>query len=302
MTNYRRYRPYRQGYRPGQRPWAVVGWVVVGLIALVLVRNAIGGKSSNDNTNDGITLAGNANGNTNGNVNAARTPTIAGRELSTKDCPKSVSLGTTEGAYVALTLDGGGIIGDASKALDVLKEKDAAATLFVTGKWAEDNAEIVKAYAEANIDVFNHSYGHQSFIGLSAAKIDEDLTKAEAAILDVTGKSTKPYFRPPLGDVDEASLKELRSQGYCAILWTVDAMDWKEGITVDESKSRVIERLKKGAIIMLQANSDIAVALLGPLVDEIRSQGYTLVPLRDLLRQSETATSQSNANANTNLD
>lgn len=304
MTNYRRYRPYRQGYRSGQRPWTVVGWVVVGLVALILVRNAIGGKSNNNqNINDGITLASNANGNVNGNanVNASSTPEISGRELSTKDCAKGISQGVTDKAYVALTLDGGGIVGDAQKVLDVLKEKEVPATLFVTGKWVEDNAEVVKAYAESNIEVFNHSYGHQSFIGTSAEKIDADLTKAESAILDVTGKSTKPYFRPPLGDVDEASLKEMRKQGYCAILWTVDAMDWKEGITVDEAKSRVLERLKKGAIIMLQANSDIAAALVGPLVDEIRGQGYTLVSLRDLLRQSGTAGTLSN-NSNTNTD
>lgn len=292
MSNYRRYQPYRKHYQPSRGRWSIVGWIVVGIVLLILIRNGIGGsKQAGDGDaakKDEISLV---NGNANTNAVA---PLIAGKEITTKDCTKAISQASTTKSFVALTLDGGGsIIGDAVKVLDVLKEKNAAATLFVTGKWAEDNVDVVKAYSDANIDVFNHSYAHDSYNGLTGEKIVADLEKAEAAIQDVTLKSTKPYFRPPFGDINDTAITEIRRQGYCAILWTVDAADWKDGATVDGSKEIVLKRLKNGAIVMLQANSDIAKDLVGPLVDEIRGQGYTLVPLRDLLRKPE-----SSANAN----
>lgn len=297
MTNYRRYQPYRQrSTAGGGRLFKLVGWAAVGIVIIILVRNGLsGGSTTNQNAaGDEIRLA---NGNSNTNTALSSTPPeLTGRELSTADCARPISVASVDGPYVAVTLDGGGIIGDALTLVEVVKSKQVPVTLFSTGKWAEDNAEVVKAYTDAGADVFGHSYSHPSFKGLEDERVDTELTKAEAAIFDVTGQTTKPYFRPPFGDYDTASLAEARKQGYCMILWTVDAEDWKNGATVDGAKTRVIEALKDGAIVMLQANSDIVVDLLGPLVDEIRGKGYTPVKLRDLLRASA-STGSSNANS-----
>ncbi|MBI4426788.1 MAG: polysaccharide deacetylase family protein [Candidatus Kerfeldbacteria bacterium] len=295
MANYRRYQPYRQHRTSGGgRLFKLVGWAAVGIVVIILIRNGLSGSSTtNQNASDSIRLANNSNGNLSVNATASTTvPELSGRELITKDCPKPISLARVDGKYVALTLDGGGIIGDALKALDVIKSKQVPATLFSTGKWAEDNAEVIKAYHDAGVDIFSHSYSHPSFKGLDDEKVDTELTKAEAAVFDVTTETTKPYFRPPFGDYDTASLAETRKQGYCMILWTVDAEDWKNGATADSAKTRVLDGLKDGAIMMLQANSDIAVDLLGPLVDEVRAKGYTFVTLRDLLRVETSAASQ----------
>lgn len=303
MPNYRRYQPYRQHYQQRNRRWSLIGWGAVVVALIILVRNGFGGTSRQQtNRSAGITLADNAN--QNGNVNAPlAAAAVEGRELTTSDCSRAISVAATNRQLVALTLDGGGIPGNALKVLDTAKQKQVPLTLFSTGKWAEDNAEVVKAFHDAGVDVFNHSYSHASFKGLATDKIDAELAKAEAAIQDVTLQSTKPYFRPPFGDVDQAGLAELRKQGYCTILWTADAYDWKDGATVDDAKARVLTALKAGAIILLQANSDIAADLVGPLVDEIRAKGYTFVTLRDLLRQPEGASNKNtNSNSNVNAD
>lgn len=301
MTNYRRYQPYRRNYRASRRPWLYLGWAAVALILLLLLRNTIGGEDSggtNDNTNGSITLANSGNENRNSSTGASSTPTIAGRNITTKECTKAISQATPQGQYVAVTLDGGGITGDALKVLDVIKERQIPVTLFISGKWSEDNAEIVKAYAEANIEVFSRGYARDPYTSLAKEKVAADVEKAEAAILDVTGKVPKPFLRPPQRAVNDDLVRQLRTLGYCTTFWTVDALDANEGITVDESKQRVIDRLENGAIIRMLVNSDIAVELLPVLTDEIKAKGYTLVTLRDLLRQPEGTNTNANVNSN----
>lgn len=287
MGNYRRYQPYRKQYTSGFNRWSIVSWVVVVIVLIILVRNGLFGKSgkqSDDTNTSGISLM-----NSNGNVNASL-PSVEGTALTTKDCTKAISLGSLGKPYVSLTLDAGGTVGDAQAVLDVLKEKRAVATFFATGKWTEQNTAIVKAFHDSGFDVFNHSYSHDSYTGLAKETIATDLEKAETAIKDVTDESTKPYFRPPFNDLNSTVITEARRNGYCAILSTVDALDWKDGATVDGSKENILKGIKDGAIILMQVNSDIAKDLVGPLVDGIREKGYTLIPLRDLLKQPGTAT------------
>lgn len=303
MSNYQRYQPRRRSYRSSSRRWNVVGWGVAILVVVVLVWNGLfggsdDGKNKNDNRNAEITLAG-SNANSNSNTNAS-TPGIDGRELTTRDCTRAISTVTTDKPYVALTLNAGGIVGDAKQLADVLKQNNIPATLFVTGPWAEEQAEAVKAYADAGIDVWSRGYNRTAYTTLTATQIGTDLEKADAAIIDAAGKSAKPYVRPP-GDVSDGVLTALKAAGYCPILWTVDALDIQNNATVESSVSRVTKALKNGAIILMAANSDLAVELAPAIATAVKDEGFTIVPLRDLLRVKATSTTtNSNANANTN--
>jgi len=303
MSNYRQYSRYRQHYQPGHRLVKTAGWVAVIIVLGFLVKNVFSGHSDskNMNTNAEVALADDANSNVNGSSSG---PTIEGRDLMVGDCAQPISRKTTDQPYVSLTLDGNGIVGNASAVLNKLKEKNVPATLFASGAWANDalmgddsKTRVVTAFHDAGYDVFNHSNTHASFKTLAKATADEELLKADQTISALTGTSTKPFFRPPFGDYDQASLTEARNQGYCMILWTVDSLDWKTGITVDEAIANVTVGLKNGAIIVLQANSDIGKDLIAPLVDAVRAEGYTFVSLKNLLRQTGAATTYTNTNA-----
>lgn len=292
MSNYQRYRPYRHAYRSSSQRRQLLGWGIAGLVVVILVWNGVSGSSGNKNSNtngSGITLA-------NSNTSTAGSPAISGPELSTQDCTTPIAFATVDQPYVSITLDTGGIVGDADKVLDKIVAEKIPVTLFVTGPWAETNAELVKRYSDAGIDVFNRGYARTSYDDLAKDKLAADIEKAETAILDATGKPTKPYLRPPFGTVKDTTLTELRRLGYCDIYWTVDALDIADGATVDDSTARVSRALRKGAIVLMHANSDIAVELLPALATEIRSKGYTLVALRDLLRSNGNTSQTSNAN------
>lgn len=299
MSNYRRYSSYRQTGRSGSRWFPKVAWAVIGIVIIVLAVKAFSGHSSskkNDDANQ-VTLATDSNTDVNA---SATTPSVDGRPLDVGDCSSPISRGSAAQPYVALTYDGGGIVGDAANTLNALKATGVPATLFVTGAWATDNADIVTAFHTAGVDVYNHSNTHPSFKGLAKASVDTELSKADQTITALTGTSTKPYFRPPFGDYDQASVTEARNQGYCMILWTVDSQDWKTGITVDEAIGNVIAGLKNGAIIVVQANSDIGKDLIGPLVSAVKAKGYTFVALKDLLKQTTAITPYTNTNVSVN--
>lgn len=303
MSNYQRYQPRRRTYRSTSRRWNVIGWGVAIIVVVVLIWNGLFGgsgdsKKNEENRNAEITLAG-SNANTNGNTSSS-TPEIAGRELTARDCSRAISTAAVDQPYVALTLNAGGIVGDAKQLVDVLKQNNIPATLFVTGPWAEEQAEAVKAYADAGFEVWSRGYNRTAYSTLTATQIGTDLEKAEAAIVDAAGKSSKPYVRPP-GDVSDGVLTALKAAGYCPILWTVDALDIQNNATVESSVARVTRALKNGAIILMAANSDLAIELAPAIATAVKDEGFTLVPLRDLLRVNSTSTNtNANANANTN--
>lgn len=298
MSNYRRFSPYRQHYRAGSRAFQYIGWIVVAVIIVLLVKNVFsGGTRSPRNTNGGeVTLASNASG---GTTDAAQR---AGDELSTKGCPRAIERADLDGKFAALTVNGSRSGGDPAKVLEALKAAKVPVTLFATGTWVGANTPVITAYRDAGFDVFNYGYDRTSFVGMETDVMDEQLRKTDEAVSAITGKTTKPYLRPPLGDYNTATLDETRSQGYCTILWTVDAKDYLTNATVDTATANVREGLMNGAIVVMQANSAIGPDLIGPMVEGIKAQGYTLVSLRDLLRGTTASSNVSNPAATTNVN
>lgn len=270
------------------------------MVVFILLWNGFRGSPENDkkkaNRNAEITLAG-----TNGNTNTSA-QSILGHELTTKDCTKAISSATTTESKVSLTLDAGGIVGDARKLIDVLKTEEIPAALFATGTWAVENAEIVKAYADAGFDVFSRGNDRTAYTDLTKEKISADLDKAEAAIVDDTGLTPKPYLRPPGGAVDATVIAAVRSLGYCPILSTVDALDIETSATIESGVARVQKALKKGAIIVVHANSDLALELVPALAKMVKDEGYSFATLRDLLRVTTPATTSTNTNSAINAN
>jgi peptidoglycan/xylan/chitin deacetylase (PgdA/CDA1 family) len=282
-------------------PNPVNRWLVlVGVLAaLILVTRALADRSgapgnaneSNANATASdlslLNLSGNENVNAaeaNTNASTASSGTFPAGFLS-DFCAKPISeFGTKK--LAVLTFDAGAGTGSAEAILSILREKRAPAAAFFTGKWAEQNPAAAKSFADAGLDIFNHSYDHPSFTSLSKAEMQEQLSKAGSAIRDATGVDPKPVFRPPYGDYNDTVVSQVKAAGYCPVLWTVDALDWQDGQTADAAKSRVLDRLKPGAIVLMHVGDDLVPNFLPALIDEIRNRGYALVGLPDLFAQN----------------
>jgi hypothetical protein len=100
--------------------------------------------------------------------------------------------------------------------LEFLAERKLKITFFVVGQDAaqEENRAPLAALAAAGHEIGNHSFRHESWLHLySEAELEEEMTKAEAAIEGATG--AKPTgFRGPGFSLSEGTLEALAARGY----------------------------------------------------------------------------------------
>jgi peptidoglycan-N-acetylglucosamine deacetylase len=195
---------------------------------------------------------------------------------------------TTE-KVVILTFDAGADKGFTSDILDTLKSEGINASFGMTGKWADQNPELVKRIANEGHDFINHTYSHSSFTGFStgagpllADKRREELDRTEEIIKTLTGMTTLPYFRPPYGDYDASVNADIYARGYrFNIMWTVDSLGWK-GLTAEQIRKRVIEGTVPGAIHLFHVGeqSQDAAALDG-IIGDLRERGYAFARISD---------------------
>ncbi len=202
-----------------------------------------------------------------------------------------VSRGDPNRRTVALTFDAGADAGFTAEILDVLDRSAVAATFGITGRWAEANPDLVRRIAAAGHLVMNHTYEHRSFTGVSArpailAAADRraDVERTEEIISRLTGRSTRPWFRPPYGDYDASVNALVGGLGYrYNVLWTVDSLGW-QGLSPAAITSRCLAGAVPGAILLFHvgAASQDAAALPG-IVAGIRQRGYEFGTVADVV-------------------
>jgi len=110
-----------------------------------------------------------------------------------------------------------------------------------------------------------------------------ELAAVEDAALELTGHSTKPYFRPPFGARDERVRRVVAQNGYLTIYWTYHVWDWTEDRTAEQIYSSAIEGATNGAIVVMHAGAWETAEMLPAIIDDLQAQGYRLVTLGELL-------------------
>jgi peptidoglycan/xylan/chitin deacetylase (PgdA/CDA1 family) len=189
----------------------------------------------------------------------------------------------TTNQIVVFTFDAGSGSNSFEKINTVLKNHNLKSTFFITGKWMEQNPQLLQKLVNNGHEVFNHTYTHSDLTTLTPTQIKEEFRKTENIMLSITGRSSKPYFRPPYGARNQFVWDAAASEGYQSIYWSLDALDWKPGITDAEVKSRVLSNVYPGAIYLMHVGDDITGNILDSLFTEIKSRGYTIVSLTDAL-------------------
>src|SRR5688500_11419614 len=129
--------------------------------------------------------------------------------------PRSLTLarGPATARVVHLSFDAGADRGYAGSILDTLAAEGVPASFGMTGMWAQANPDLIQRMAAEGHRLINHTWDHRSFTGLSdrrggqnAGQIGFQLERTETLLVELTGQSTKPFFRPPYGDYNDAAL------------------------------------------------------------------------------------------------
>ena len=106
-----------------------------------------------------------------------------------------------------------------------------------------------------------------------------------AIISGITGRTTRPYFRPPYGDYNTQVRTLAARLGYRTITWNIDPRDWDAANTAQDIEKSVLDSssLAPGAIILMHVNSAHEAEALPIIIAGLRQRGYTIVPLSQLL-------------------
>jgi peptidoglycan-N-acetylglucosamine deacetylase len=201
-----------------------------------------------------------------------------------------VDRGPAECNAVHLSFDAGADRGYADMILDVVKEENVPLSFGMTGRWAQQNPDVMKRIVDDGHEVINHTWSHASFTGFSAGRpmsVYErrlELDRTEDFLVELTGKSTRPYFRPPYGDLDNGALKDVSDAGYdYTMMWTIDSFGWMR-IPAAAIVERCLSRAEPGAIILMHVGIESQDGpALRTIIVGLRERGYLIVGMADLL-------------------
>jgi peptidoglycan/xylan/chitin deacetylase (PgdA/CDA1 family) len=201
----------------------------------------------------------------------------------------------TKQKIIALTFDAcGGIHGSGydEELIAYLIEMGIPATLFINGRWIEENKEVMKMLAQNDLfEIENHGYAHKplSVDGRSAYGIKgtegikdviDEIMKNQEAIAALTGRSPI-YFRSGTAHYDDIALDILDELDLKAVNFDVlgDA-----GATFNkEQMIRSARGVKNGSIILYHMNQpdrEIAEGIKS-VVPMLMEMGYNFVKLSD---------------------
>ena len=292
----------------------VVAWraILVSLLAVILVSGGCGGSNSLDttSTSDGsgststilttTTVSTTTSTTTTSTTTTSTTTTSPPTTVTTLPTSTTSQPGTTTptptGAavpvwkgvttlpLVALTFDAGSDRGHAEEILDLLAAKGIRATFGMTGRWAEANPDLLHRMIDEGHTLMNHTYDHPHMETLTTDERLEQLERAESVIFDLTGVSTKPYFRPPYGAYNNRVLTDVGAAGYrYSVMWTVDSLGWK-GLPTAVVIDRCLSGAQPGAIFLLHvgaASTDYTA--LPAIISGLTDAGYQYVTIPELI-------------------
>jgi peptidoglycan/xylan/chitin deacetylase (PgdA/CDA1 family) len=185
---------------------------------------------------------------------------------------------------VALTFDDGPHPKTVARLVQELKDLNVKATFFEVGKMVEKHPELVKLEADAGNEIANHTFSH---VNLSKIPEEEAAVEYRACNLLLEGIVKHPirFCRPPGGRSDPDVFRAAAVEGLSTVLWTDDPLDYSNP-GEQEIFDRTMKCLGNGGIILLHEGVDQTMDILPKLVAEIRSQGYRIVTVGQLVEDT----------------
>lgn len=165
--------------------------------------------------------------------------------------------------------------------LEIFKKNDIKITYFPTGKWAENNQEVLKLIASEGHEIGNHGYNHIDYNKLNFEQNYEEIKKADLIIEDIIGKSPR-YFAPPSGAFNDNTIDAAQELNYKVIMWSVDTIDWRQDSLSNVIVSRVMEKVHNSAIVLMHPTAETNKAL-PIIIERLLNEGYKIGGVKDVL-------------------
>ncbi|MFY9482325.1 MAG: polysaccharide deacetylase family protein [Tissierellaceae bacterium] len=165
--------------------------------------------------------------------------------------------------------------------LDIFHDNKIKISFFPTGRWAEENRDLLLKIYRAGHEIGNHGYSHLDYDKLDYDGNYKEIAKAHKVIEGIIDESPK-YFAPPSGAYNEFTIQAARNLGYKTILWSIDTIDWREDSHKDLIVNRVIEKIHKSAIVLMHPTDETRKAL-PEIINKLYEMGYKIGRISDII-------------------
>lgn len=196
--------------------------------------------------------------------------------------------------FVALTFDDGPSPETTPAIMKILKQFDAKATFFVTGKNAQRFKSQMVDVHKAGHELANHSYSHPVLTRVSNERVRSELDVTSKIIAETTGE-TPIWFRPPYGSINNKIRGIASDLGMKTIIWTEDPRDWSRTATAGSIERVVMATLHSGSVVLMHDNHQATIDALPSMMKRMQHLGYKFVTVSELKSQEEQFLAQKSA-------
>ncbi|MFI9208720.1 polysaccharide deacetylase family protein [Streptomyces sp. NPDC053253] len=182
---------------------------------------------------------------------------------------------------------------DNPQLIATLRRLKVDATVFMTGRWAEEYPDQAKSIGgDPRFEIANHSYSHYAFASpcyglptVAGPDMTADVQRAFDAFRDAGAVNVVPYFRFPGGCYDDAALRALGPAGVTAVQWDVVSGD-AFAKDADAVAEQVLDGVKPGSLVVMHCTRSAAPVTeraIRRIVPELRARGYRFVKVSELM-------------------
>jgi cellulose synthase/poly-beta-1,6-N-acetylglucosamine synthase-like glycosyltransferase/peptidoglycan/xylan/chitin deacetylase (PgdA/CDA1 family) len=198
---------------------------------------------------------------------------------------------------VVLTFDDGPDPVYTDQILDILRELDVQATFFVVGDKISENWPVIGRMVHEGHLIGSHSYTHAQLDEKSSLRTRVELAAVQKALESTAGRNTL-LFRMPYGwstgPIDGTTARpfgDVTASGYILVSGEIDPPDWQQ-LSAKGILSYVERELATGTgrIIVMHdsgGNRENVVAALGPMIEQLRENGYRFASLAEVIGASQ---------------
>jgi peptidoglycan/xylan/chitin deacetylase (PgdA/CDA1 family) len=188
---------------------------------------------------------------------------------------------------VAWTVDDGGSAAAIGQYVALLESNPSVKiTFFVlsgAAGWAQYASRLKALQDRGQIQLANHTAKHRNLTKLSDARIKAELMRCENFCLAKYGRSTKPYFRPPFGEIDSRVIRVAASIGFTKpVLW-YGSFASGSGVASSTVLKMATKWIANGRIVIDHANSFSTVRVFPQILGLFRSRNLKLVTIREAI-------------------
>jgi peptidoglycan/xylan/chitin deacetylase (PgdA/CDA1 family) len=186
------------------------------------------------------------------------------------------------GKVVALSFDDGPDPRWTPMVLQILHDEGVKAMFCIPSYAGEKFPNLVKAEFDDGHTMCDHTRHHVEHLDKKPhAEIVDEVEGGAAFLRSVTGQDPL-FYRAPGGNLSPEVIDVAHHRGLRVVGWAVDSGDYRRP-PAPVLLGRILAQVQPGAIILLHdggGDRSHTVAIVKPLIDALRAQGYTFVAPR----------------------